>query len=245
MAVEKIRGIVLKEINKGETSKNLIVLSKGIGKIFMYARGARKSKSPLMASSQIFSYCDFVAFENKNFYNINQAEIIDNFYNIRTDIEKLAYSSYILELVEKTCPENMECDNIMLLLLKTLSVMSKTDINPRFITRVFEIKYMSLMGFMPETENCVFCGNDSHLNYFSKIEGGVMCDDCKKKGIDGGIISNGALQSLRYILKSDVSKVFNFRVSDDVLYELSILSKDYISSHINMKFKTLDFAESL
>lgn len=245
MAIEKVRGIVLKEMNKGETSKNLIVLAKGIGKIFMSAKGARKSKSPLMASSQIFSYCDFVAYENKNFYNINQAEIIDNFYNIRTDIVKLAYASYIMELTEKSCPENMECDNIMLLLLKTLYVMSKTDINPKLASVIFEIKYMSFMGFMPETENCVFCGNDKGLLYFSKYEGGVMCEECKRKGIDGQFISGGTLSGIKYILTNDIHKIFSFRVSDEVLFEMSNISRDYISSHINMHFKTLDFAESL
>ena len=245
MAIEKIRGIVIKEMNKGETSKNLIVLAKGKGKIFMSAKGSRKSKSPLMASSQIFSYCDYVAFESKNFYNINQAEIIENFYNIRTDIEKLAYASYIVDLVERTCPEDMECDDIMLLLLKTLSVLSKTDINPRFLTVIFEIKYMSLMGFMPETDSCVFCGSDESLSYFSMAEGGVMCEKCKKKGFDGSFISGGTLSALKYILCSDVKKLFSFKVSDEVFFELRSISRKYIASHINMTFKTLEFAESL
>ena len=251
MSVEKVRGIVIKEMNKGETSKNLIVLAKEKGKIFMIAKGARKSKSHLMASSQIFSYCDFITYTSGNsnkYYNIMQSEIIDTFYNIRMDVEKLAYSYYIIELVEKTCLENMECNNIIILILKTFSFMSKLDINkinPRFVVVVFQIKYMVISGFMPQTENCVFCGNYNDITYFSNIEGGVMCQNCKKNGIEGIRISQGAYKSLKYIIKSDISKIFMFRISDDVLNEIFNISKQYILTHININFKTLDFAESL
>ena len=44
MSVGKIRGIVLKEQQSGESSKYMVVLAKGAGKLRLNARGAKKSK---------------------------------------------------------------------------------------------------------------------------------------------------------------------------------------------------------
>ena len=62
MATEVIRGIVLKEMPKGETSKQIIVLAKEKGKIWITAKGARKQKSKLLILEYIFLYTIFVVF---------------------------------------------------------------------------------------------------------------------------------------------------------------------------------------
>ena len=44
MSVGKIRGIVIGEAQRGESSKQITVLAKGVGKVRLSARGAKNAK---------------------------------------------------------------------------------------------------------------------------------------------------------------------------------------------------------
>ena len=46
MSVGKIRGIVIGEAQRGESSKQITVLAKGVGKVRLSARGAKNAPFP-------------------------------------------------------------------------------------------------------------------------------------------------------------------------------------------------------
>mgnify|MGYP002800366275 FL=1 len=169
MAIDTIRGIVLKEMPKGETSKQMIVLAKGLGKIWMTAKGARKQKSKLLAGTQMFCYCDFQAYENRGFYTVSQADIIESFYDLRLDVDRLSSAIYAVDFVEHIAVSGMEQDNVLLLLLKTYQMLSKETYSPLLISRIFELKMLQMAGIMPNmTEKCSVCGKKAS-EYLSLI----------------------------------------------------------------------------
>ena len=122
--VFNVNGIVIKEMTAGETGKRILVITREHGKMLLSARGSKNAKSGIMAATQLFSYCEFTVFEGKGFYSVTQADVIESFYGIRNDFERLAYGAYILELTERTSFEEMEDNAAFDLLLKTLSVLS-------------------------------------------------------------------------------------------------------------------------
>lgn len=241
----KLRAIVLKEMNKGESNKQIIVLTKEHGKMLLSARGAKNTKSKFLAGTQIFSYCDFFVIEKKGYYYISEIDLIENFYNIRLDIQKLSYSIYFLDLIEKTAFNGMECDEILELLLRTLFFLSKKDYNINLAARIFELKYLQFSGYMLETKQCISCGEIVEINYFTINGGGLLCQECKNKAIDAISISAGALKAIEFVIYSDIKNIFQFQVSDSVLKELKIICDKCIKNYINLKFETLEFAESL
>lgn len=216
MAVSGLKGIVIKEIPVGESNKHIVVLTKEQGKLLLFAKGARNQKSKLLAGTQLFSFSEFQIFEGKGFASVTQADILESFYDLRNDIERLAYATYFLELTEKTVPAGMEAEEVLELVLKTLVVLCKSDIDVRLAARIFEIKILQILGFMGDTQTCF---------------------DRK--------ISIGCQKALNFVTEKEIKDIYNFRVSDEVLYELTTILKTYIALHINEKFKTLDFAESL
>ena len=106
--VFNVNGIVIKEMTAGETGKRILVITREHGKMLLSARGSKNAKSGIMAATQLFSYCEFTVFEGKGFYSVTQADVIESFYGIRNDFERLAYGAYILELTERTSFEEME-----------------------------------------------------------------------------------------------------------------------------------------
>ena len=59
MIVLNTQGIVLKSVTYKENDLILTIFTRKLGKISAIARGAKKSKSSLLSSSQIFAYANF------------------------------------------------------------------------------------------------------------------------------------------------------------------------------------------
>ena len=94
MGTEKLSGIVIREQVKGESNKQIVLLAKGVGRVVLSARGARKANSRLLAATQLFCYADFVVHEGNGFTSINQAELQKSFYDLRTDIDKFSEAMF-------------------------------------------------------------------------------------------------------------------------------------------------------
>ena len=57
--VSKVNGIVIKETDAGETGKRIVVLTKEHGKMLLSARGAKNTKSGIMAAHSFFHTANF------------------------------------------------------------------------------------------------------------------------------------------------------------------------------------------
>ncbi len=244
MSVIKIRGIVLKEIENGENSKQIVVLAKGIGKVLLSARGARKPKSKFLAGTQLFCCCDFLVYEGRGFYSITQIDLIESFYDLRTDVEKLAHCIYLLELLERTCLAGMEQDETLELLFRTLRMMEHKDANPRLLARIFELKYLQIFGLMPEMEGCTVCGEElGEKAYFSAQAGNMACERHRIGTMSE--VSAGARKAMLYVFEHEIRHIFGFRVSEGVQKELDGILREYMAIHMNLELKTRSFAENL
>ncbi|WP_058486368.1 DNA repair protein RecO [Defluviitalea phaphyphila] len=240
-----VKGLVIKEINVGESDKIIKIFTKDIGKISASAKGARKQKSHLIAGTQIFSYCDFLIYQGKNYNIIQQLEVINIFHGIREDIIKLTYASYFLELLDGVTEENQPNKELLLLTLKTLYALEKTSINPKLIARIYELRLMSLIGYMPEVIQCVSCRNKENIYRFSSKLGGVICNNCVKQDEYPHKMSKTTWYTIQYILFSDLNNLFKFTINDSTLEELEKITKNYMSYHIERKFNTLDFLKEI
>ena len=103
MSVGKIRGIVIGEAQRGESSKQITVLAKGVGKVRLSARGAKNAKSHLLAGTQLFAYCDFTIYEGRGFWSVTQIDLIESFYGLRNDVAVLSQAVYLCLLYTSRC----------------------------------------------------------------------------------------------------------------------------------------------
>lgn len=246
MKINKVQGVVLKEINTGEADKIVTILTKRLGKIQALAKGARRPKSTLIAETQFLCFSDFVLFKANDMYDVRSCELIESFYNIRTDMEKLTYASHLVELVNEVSDENMSCQKLLQLLLNTLHMLANSDKPQDLIAIIFEIRLMSIIGFTPQIIECTECKTVSSENMlFSSKLGGIICKECISKDKTAISISAGTLSALRYIVYSDMKKIFSFDVSDSVLCELKAVSSQFLLTHLNKKFSKLEFLDTL
>ncbi|MBE6012318.1 MAG: DNA repair protein RecO [Lachnospiraceae bacterium] len=244
MGVSKFRGIIIKESDVGEADKILTFFTKEYGKLHVRAKGARKAKSKYMASSQIFSYGDFVVFTGNNFKSLTQADIIEGFYDIRTDYEKLAYGSAVLEIVDKSTYEESENQEILRLILRTLQNLNKKDSEGRLIFSAFIFKYLQISGYTPELTSCVECGEEIDLNNLYFGTEGLLCKNCRNNSSHSTAVNYAAVYALNYIIDSDIKNMYNFKADKNTVDNLRKMA-DIFLENLDLNLKSLELLENI
>lgn len=243
----KTEGIVLSELRYKETSKILKVYTKKVGKISVMAQGAYRPKSKVTASTQSFSYSEYQLQEGRSFYYLSEGDIIDSFYSIRDNMERIVYGFYMLELIDKSTPDEEENEKLFLLLEKGLRILSGLEKDYLKFIVSYELKYISFLGYRPFLSSCVICNSPTGQRIkFSISNGGIICESCfshdyTSKNIDYPLLS--AMNDLIFTSLDDLDKI---RVSESTLISLHKLLVDYILYNIDRsEFKSLDILNSL
>ena len=234
MKTFKARGIVVREYEAGESDKRLVLLCKELGRVLAYAKGARKAKSKFLAASQLFTYGDFVLNGGTGFNSVAQAEVIESFYKLRSDYERLLHAQRFAEICERTVLENTQCDELLLLLLKSLSHLCGSAYSPTHVSCVFMFRFFKYYGLSPSTDSCCKCGGDENLGFLCGE--GAVCGECARGAAFA--VSQGALCAMRHILGAELKEAFMFEASDGVLAELTKAGKLLWDCHFDVRLKT-------
>jgi len=238
MQTIKARGLVLKEYETGESDKRLLLLCKEHGRMMIYARGARKPKSKFMAAAQLFTYADFVITVGRGFKALAQAEVIESFYGLRTDYDCLTAGHLIAEVCEKVLLEDIECDDLLLIALKSLTHLSKAQLPPSQVIGVFFMRFFAFYGLAPEVEICTVCDETVEYSAYFCAEG-LVCQAHKPSY--SVQLSRATVFALRHILNSELAAAFQFKAHDDVLRELWQASQMLWRSHFEWKLAAEEF----
>ncbi len=233
----KVNGIIIAENNMGDFDKMLTILTPNLGKIGCSAKGSRRPKSLLLSGTQFLCFGEYMLFKGSETYTMNSCETIEMFYNIRTDLDKLTYASYITKIINDVTTENQNSFNTLKLFLNTLYMISETDKNLDFITAIFKIRMLKILGFTPNVTECVVCHTKEDLKYFSIKDNGCKCTACSRQDTSSLNLSDATRNSMIYILKSDPKKIFSFELSENCQKELELISNIYLNEKLEKEYK--------
>ena len=241
-----VKGLVMRVTNYNDHDALLTVLTQNNGKLTMKARGLRRKNSPLIAPCQLLAYSEFVLFENKGFYTINEAHTVSLFHGLRNNLQKLYLGFYFSQVIDVLSQEDSPNPELLRLILNTLHVLSSTDTKELLIKAVFEFRCACIAGFMPDLNGCSRCGGDLP-DRFDVSTGLMECAGCRGPESDGirMPISPSVLTALRYIASCDPKKLFSFTVGDESLLNLSRVTELYLTTQLERGFSALDFYKSL
>lgn len=190
-----------------------------------------------MAATQFLCFGEYLLYKSGNSYSINSCETIEVFYDIRTDLDKLKYASYITKIINDVTTENQNTYKVLQLYLNTLYMISETNKNLSLINSTFILRLLSIIGFRPVIDECKNCKTKEDLSYFSFRDSGLKCKVCGKQ--DKGAIEINATtkDAIRYIILADSKKIFAFEVPEDTIKELEIISKIYLREKLEKEYK--------
>lgn len=243
----KTEGIVLKSIRYKDTSKILTIYTKEYGKIAVMASGAYRAKSKLISTTQAFSHSEYHFNKGRGFLYLNQADLINSFYSIRERMERVIYGYYMLELVEKSLPEELENEKIFLLLEKGLKVLSKLNGEYLKFMIAYELKFISFLGYKPNLERCISCNSTNFNNIkFSINQGGIICSNCFNIDYLAPHLSSEAYETMCKLLYVPLEKTSEIVSSKESIVKLHDMIVRYILRNIDRKnFNSLALMEEL
>lgn len=209
--------LILKEVNYKENDKILHALSKNKGKIQIISKGSKKSNSHLINASQLFAYSKCTLNVSKDMYILTSAELLDNFYNLKNNMDAYYNACYIIELISYVAQENEYDNRVFDMTVSILSHMCNYTKDFDKLTCAYELKLVSMLGYKPDFLHCLHCGSSIKADgKFSVTDGGVFCSSCVNYG-NGINVTYNEILTLESILKSKFENVGDIDVSKNIM----------------------------
>ena len=227
MKLIKVKGIVIRETAYKDNDKIITILTDSIGKVSVIAKGAKKTNSPYLASSQFLVYSEFVLYQNTGYFYLNSAAVINTFYNLRIDLDKLQTVFELTKLINSVTDENQDCERILKLFLNTIYALDKLDKDKKLIRNAFKIKLFTLLGFAPRQDKCANCSkslleSEDEFVYYNYVDNVFLCENCKGIGDSRSVIrlTKATFNAIFFVIRSDLKKMFSFELKSYTDFEL-------------------------
>ena len=220
------QAIVLKNASYRDNDQMLTLLSPMYGRMDVMARGVKKAKSHLTACSELFAYGEFVLVNVRERITVTSCQMIDNFYPLREDYEKLKLGTSLLQMVYQQSVPQEKAKQLFTLLIRSLKRMCYTDLPSNVILGGFLLFDAIIMGYRPTLESCSMCGarvHPSEVRKFSTAHGGVLCKECGANGMNTLRISPSQIEWMMDVLKVGVEQT-----SCSAVYAPVDLLQDYV-----------------
>lgn len=211
----KTKGIVLHEMPIKEQDKRIILFSREYGKMVVFANGAKRAKSSLLAGTQPFVFGEFHVYEGKNSYTLKQVEVIESFYSLREDLKCLYYGLYLLEVCNQVIQEMDPNDELLRLLYISLITLKNKTQEPEVIRRIFEFRALSTLGFQPDLQE-------------------------EKSGA-----SEEVLTILHFLQDVKIGRLYHFKIEPERFNEVASIIHRFFSYYIDGDYKSLAFIDLL
>ncbi len=238
----KARCIVLKKTKLGESDLILTMLSQDGSQVKGVAKGARKPGSKRFgARLEPFSVVDLQLYPGKSLDTITEARCVESNAGCRTDIDKFAACSLMVELIAKVVADGEVGERTFAMLEAACRSISGLDAKGAYLVGIaFMLKAMAFMGVRPALRECALCGSAvDGIESFSFELGGVLCRPCSP--LDGTSDIDMALVSWVELLLGSTFKELG-AVQDAPLLALLNFAERWAAEHLGLKLKACTFA---
>ncbi|MFY9477606.1 MAG: DNA repair protein RecO [Aquabacterium sp.] len=246
MAIQKNQGIIIKTQLFRSTSLIVTFFTRDFGKIRGLVKGVRQAGETRGALYELFTCLEIVYYEKtrSDLHLVSEAFMLENYSSLRSQLGSIAYASYFSELADELTEVHDPHGKIFDLLHFCFRYLPSLS-GPR-IARIFEIKLLSEIGWLPYLDRCLGCSNP-HLEegFFSPRQGALLCPACAKRYGDVFRIQREALAAMRYYARHDLEMSSRFWITDRTSTELETLIERFLLERIQKPLKSTLFLKKL
>lgn len=247
-----LSGVIIRETLINDSDKLLTVITDSRGKITLKAKGVKNIKNRNSAGTQIFTYSDFELTERSGRFTLKTAYPKQSFFGLRNDVLRYALACYLADAAGYVTAENNDETQVLRLILNAFYALSeKTDIPLSKIKAAFELKLMSVCGFMPELDCCACCSDDVQTDgklYFSFSHGGIICDRCKSMNgtfLRAVRIERPVIQAMKTVSESDIKKFLAFSLDEPYRKDFCTVCESYLLHQTERGYETLKIYKNM
>lgn len=239
--IREFEGIVVSETPYSESSKIINILTKDAGIIGVMAKGAKRIKSALRVPTEKLTLGVFqVYYHEGKLSTLVSADILNSLLNIKTDIIKIGYLTYIVELASQTAKQYSD-PNIYSILKSTI-LKIEDGLDPMIMTNILELKMLQYLGVGIDLDKCIKCGNSTNIITISGDEGGYICSDCRT---NEPIYSDKTIKMFRLYYYVDIDSITDLKISDEVVNNINTILTEYYDRFTGLYLKSKEFLKSV
>jgi DNA repair protein RecO (recombination protein O) len=203
-------------------------------------------KSRKAGHLDLFMRSSLLMASGRTFDVVTQAENIEHFGPMRTDLYRSSCGHYIAELVDAFAPERLANLALYELMLATLRRLSGTD-NLELSVRRFELLTLGLAGYQPQLFHCLDCAQaiQPRVNFFSAQLGGILCPRCGSTNRAATSISVNALKVLRHLQTGEPTILGIRELDPGIAREIERHLQESIAYRLEKRPLSLRFLERL
>lgn len=236
MKIIKVEGVVISQVSYKESSKILNILTSEYGIVGVISKGCKSLKSKLRLISEKFAYGSFDIYYKENALStLVDGKIINYFENIKKDIIKLSYLTYLTELSTYVYKESESNDIYKLYIEGILKI--EEGLEPKIIANILELKFLKYLGLALCLDGCVRCGNKKIVT-FSLSKGGYVCNKCKTNDI---IYDEKVLKMIRMYNYVDISKISDLKIDNSIRNQINDILTLYYEQYSGLNLKSKKF----
>ncbi|MBE6611304.1 MAG: DNA repair protein RecO [Ruminococcaceae bacterium] len=256
-----LKGLVLRDTVAAENAKYITLLTAERGRISVLVRGSTKLRSRFTSATQIFCYSEFTLYEHNGKYTLNEVSLIENYFYICEDFDKMTLGTYVLNTVEYIAAEEQPEPELLRLALNTLWALThKKDYEIRLIKGAYEMRLAAIEGFAPNLVCCQCCGHavgedDLFLNV---MEGYILCRPCQNGHQKEIFIENerpvdrmntaqiilplapASVLAMQHAIYAEMGRLFSFSLAPELVPEFAGACEKYLENHVDHHFAVLD-----
>ena len=202
--------IVIRRADYSDYDRMITLFSPEMGRVDAIARGCRRPKSPLVNAVEPFTSGEFQLYAHRERLSLEQCQISDSYYELRSDYDRLCHGVYWLKLLDAAILPDTPAPDLFITTLRALAHLNYGDLPPELVTMAFEMHFMSINGFAPRMDACMLCGRpiDGDARFDAQL-GGAVCLQCPSSAPK---VSNGAR---RIIMKLPRTQFDKFQLVND------------------------------
>lgn len=199
----RTEAVILRRADWGEADRLVVAYAPDRGKLRLVAKGVRRLTSHKAGHLEPFSRTALLIAHGRDLDIISQAEAIETFPALQTDLQRVGQASYVVELIDRFTVAEGGSRQAYTLLLETLGRLAGGR-PAAAVLRYYELRLLELMGYRPEFFRCVQCASEirPEAQSFAPGLGGVLCPRCSRGQALTRPLSLEALKVLRHYQRS-------------------------------------------
>ncbi len=245
--------ILLESFDLGESDRILSFCTKDFGKVKGVAKGARRSRRRFVGRLEPATHLRlfFHYSEKSELVRVDDAALIEGFSELGEDIERFAVVCYLLELTGAFTRPGLSQPAVFELLRGFVQLMAGGG-DTTLLARFFEVKLLSILGYMPGFGGCVSCGAamarggeaPSRLA-FSTQKGGILCSACAALDPATMAMSAGTAKFMQAVERMSTGNLKRLRPGPFFASEAGPILDRFITARLGHGLKTRAFMEQM
>lgn len=209
MSAITTQGIVLRHADYREHDRMLTLISPALGRVEALCRGCKRPQSPLMAASEWFTMGEYVLYAGKGRMTVTSCQVVESFYPLRTDYDRLNYATLLLSVTEAALQPGERAVELFTLLARSLSRLAYGQRDERAVAAAFLLHFAAISGYRPRLAHCIRCGKrmeDAEIRCMDIEAGGLICRDCLAPLLPVQPVTPAQVRWMREVLQTGIDK---------------------------------------